>query len=92
MADRNGSKPADVVREAAQQLAQFTGRAPEKVLGLDKDDDGWRITFEVLELSRVPNSSDVLGSYVVTVDRNGDLVGYERRHRYLRAQVDGGGE
>ena len=92
MASRNGAKPADVVREAASQLVQLTGTRPEKVLGLNKDGDGWRVTFEVLELSRVPNSTDLLGAYEVTVDKDGDLIGYERRHRYLRGQPDGGGE
>jgi Gas vesicle synthesis protein GvpO len=92
LADRNGAKPADVVREAANQLTELTGRRPEKVLGFDKDDDGWRVRFELLELGRIPNSTDLLGCYEVRVDEDGDLVGYERRQRYLRGQVDGGGE
>jgi hypothetical protein len=32
-----------------------------------------------------------LGAYVVHLDENGELVGYERTHRYLRGQADGGG-
>jgi hypothetical protein len=83
-------KPADLVREAATQLAQLTGRRPEAVVGLEKDDDGWKVSLEVLELERVPNSTDLLGCYVVHLDADGELVGYERVGRYQRGQAQGG--
>ena len=34
------------------------------------------MTVEVVELERIPNTTDVLGVYEVTVDKNGDLTGY----------------
>jgi hypothetical protein len=86
-----GPRPTELVREAAKQLAELTGRRPDGVLGLERDDGGWTVTLEVTELQRVPNSTDLLGAYVVHLDENGELVGYERTHRYLRGQADGGG-
>jgi len=35
---------------------------------------------------RVPESTDVLASYAVELDDQGDLVAYERMRRYYRAQ------
>jgi hypothetical protein len=67
----------------------LTGRSAESVLGIRKDDDGWMVTVEVVELSRVPNSTDLLGCYVVTLDDNGELVAYERVRRYQRGQAGG---
>jgi hypothetical protein len=88
---RNGRvSPADVARTAVAALAELTGRRPETVLGLRKDDDGWKVTVEMVELSRIPNSTDVLGCYDVTIDRDGELVGYERVRRYQRGQTMGG--
>jgi len=84
--------PAELARNARKQLAELTGRMPESVLGLHKDDDGWKVTVEIVELSRVPNSTDLLGCYVVTLDDDGELVGYERVRRYQRGQAGGGGE
>jgi hypothetical protein len=81
----------EVVKDAAQQLAALTGRRPEKVLGLEQEENGWRVSFEMLELERIPNSTDLLGCYVVEVDDDGDLVSYERRGRYQRGQADGDG-
>ena len=50
---------------------------------------GCKVTVELVELSRVPNSTDVLGCYVVTLDDDGELVGYERVRRYQRSQTGG---
>ena len=87
---RNGSKsPAELARAARQQLAELTGRPPESVLGLRKDDDGWKVTVEVVELGRIPPSTDLLGCYMVTLDDEGELVGYERVRRYQRGQAGG---
>jgi hypothetical protein len=46
------------------------------------------VTVQVVELSRIPNSTDVLGSYAVTLDKEGELVGYRRNRRYHRNQAD----
>ncbi len=81
--------PADMVRTASRMLGELTGRPAESVLGLHKDDDGWKVTVEVVELSRIPRATDVIGCYVVTLDKDGELVSYERRRRYIRAQAGG---
>jgi hypothetical protein len=36
----------------------------------------------------VPETTDVLASYEVEVDRKCQVVGYRRSRRYLRAQVE----
>jgi hypothetical protein len=84
-----GARPAELARAARQHLAQLTGRPPESVLGLRKDDDGWQVTVEVVELSRIPTSTDLLGCYVVMLDDDGELLGYERVRRYQRGQAGG---
>lgn len=82
-------RPAELVRSAARTLAELTGRQPETVLGLRRDDEGWQVTLEVAELYRIPHATDVIGCYAVTVDDHGDLISYERRGRYLRSQTGG---
>ncbi|HEY1523233.1 MAG TPA: gas vesicle protein [Solirubrobacteraceae bacterium] len=81
--------PAELAQTAVRTLTQLTGRQPESVLGLRKEDDGWRILVEVVEMRRVPNSTDLLGCYAVTLDKDGEVVGYERRRRYQRGQTGG---
>ena len=81
--------PAELARTAVRTLAALTGRQPESVLGLRRDDDGWQVLVEVVELQRIPNSTDLLGCYTVSLDKDGEVVGYERRRRYQRGETGG---
>jgi hypothetical protein len=62
------------------------------VTSLERIGDGWRVTFEVLEVERIPSSTDVLATYVVEVDDDAQLLSFERVRRYARAQSDHGGD
>lgn len=77
----------EAVQAAREQFQQLSGRAPESVSGLATTDEGWEVSIDVVELQRVPRTTDVLGTYEVRLDREGRIVGYERRQRYLRSNV-----
>ena len=72
--------------DAARQLQELIGRPIEGVLGMEKDGREWSVAVEVLELERVPNTTDVLGRYEMTVDSKGEVVGVRRTRRYIRAE------
>jgi hypothetical protein len=74
---------------AKEHLEQLTGQPPESVSGVSRTPDGWRVTVEVVELQRVPRSTDLMASYAVEVDGDGELVCYERVSRYYRNQPGG---
>ena len=46
--------------------------------------DGWKVHVEVVEVRRIPDTTDVLALYEVQVDEDGDLMGYRRLRRYAR--------
>lgn len=83
---RSGGEAA---REAARQLRDMTGSEIEAITGLRRTDEGWRVQVDVLELRRVPSTTDVVATYDVDVDADGGLLGYHRRHRFVRGEVDG---
>jgi hypothetical protein len=89
MAESNGRRKdrsvREVVEEAKGQVQELLGRPVEAVLGVERDDDAWNLTVEVLELSRIPNTTDILGKYEVTLDRDGEITGAKRTRRYPRA-------
>ncbi len=87
MADA-GISAREALQQAREQLEEMMGRPVEAVLGMERTDDGWTVTVQVVELRRVPNSTDVLGSYAVNLDQEGDVVGYRRTRRYYRSQAD----
>lgn len=73
---------------ALDELSELVGCPAEGVTGIRKGEDGWVVTVEVLEVGRIPETTDVLASYDVHVDREGDVTEYKRLRRYLRAQVE----
>ena len=77
----------EMVAEAVGQLQELIGRPVESVTGMEKDGSKWTVKVEVLELERVPNTTDVLGIYEVTLDKNGDLIGAQRTRRYYRSEA-----
>ena len=81
---------AELSKAALRMVQELTGYKAEAVTGLEWNDDRWDVTVEVLELSRVPNTTDVIGTYEVQLDESGTLRGYRRSGRHYRGQVDQG--
>jgi hypothetical protein len=75
---------SQVAAQAAQQLLELTGKGVEGVTGLERTDDGWKVHVEVVEVRRIPDTTDILALYEVQVDEDGDLMGYRRVRRYAR--------
>lgn len=87
-APRAESRPTpsatELARSAARDLLELTGKQPEGITGLERTDDGWTVQVEVVEVSRIPNTTDVLAVYEITTDDRGQLQGYRRLRRYAR--------
>jgi hypothetical protein len=86
----SGRKPPSrkqLAEHARRQLAEITGLDPAGVTALERsDEDGWKVTVELVELARIPKAADVLGVYEVTLNRRGALEEYRRVRRYSRGQ------
>src|SRR4051812_19005883 len=48
------------VTSAKAHLAELTGQRCESVSALNPTRDGWRVVVEVLELERIPRTTDIL--------------------------------
>lgn len=81
------SESRDIAERAVEQMQNLMDRKIEAVTGLTKDGDEWTVTLEVLELERVPSTTDVIGKYEVTLDKNGEMTGLERTRRFPRAEA-----
>ena len=75
---------------SAQQLVELTGREVEGVTALERTDDGWMVEVDVLEVRRIPDTTDVLATYELTLDEDGEIDGYRRLRRYVRGTPEDG--
>jgi hypothetical protein len=78
---------AELSEAALTTVQELTGYEPEAITGLEWDGDAWQVTVDVLELSRIPNTTDVLASYVVQLDERGTLRGMRRARRFQRGHA-----
>src|SRR6478609_2246394 len=86
--DNGALTAAELGRAALMTVAELTGYKPEAVTGLEWDGEFWRVTVDALEIPRIPNTADVIGSYAVELDEEGALRGYKRMRRYQRGQAE----
>lgn len=77
----------EVVHGAMKQLGDMTGLAGDNVSNLTKVDGGWHLVVNMIELKRIPPSTDMLASFDVSVDGKGNITNYQRSRRYLRDQI-----
>lgn len=78
----------DLTLAARRTVQDLTGYSPEAVSGFQWDGDAWLVTVDVCELQRVPNTTDVMATYVVQLDDRGGLLGYKRERRFQRGSAE----
>jgi len=77
----------EIAQQAKEQLARLTNLKPNTVSGLSRDEEGWHVTVDLIELKRIPEATDVLATYETLLDDAGNLIRYQRTRRYYRGQV-----
>lgn len=89
-APSNGKKLSlrKIAVSAAAELGELIGQSPERIIGVDKSNDGWQVNVEVTESRRIPNTTDILAVYEVDVDSDGDVIAYRRVNRYVRGRIE----
>jgi len=75
------------VQQARAHLVALTGHDCESVSALQRTHQGWAVQMETVELERIPRTTDIMASYLIELDEQGDLMNYERVGRYYRNQA-----
>ena len=91
--DVEGATPEDaaaIVQRAREQLEELLERRVESVSSFAHTHSGWLVRLEVVEVTRIPESTDVMASYEMELDEDRKLRRYARVHRYYRSQADWG--
>ena len=83
-------RPAELAQQAKRQVAELTGLDCGTVTGLDRNGDAWVVTVDVVELERIPNTMDVIGTFEVKLSEDGEVLGLRRTGRHRRSETDHG--
>src|SRR5690606_7459620 len=83
----SGIDARQAATQAVEYLNEMLGQTPEVISGVERTEDGCTVTGELLELARVPATTDVIGCYEVTLDHSGEPVGFRRVRRYHRGRA-----
>lgn len=81
----------EIVEEARLALRDLHGSDAESVSFVGRNGEGWVVGLEVVEVRRIPDSTDVLATYEVELDGDGGVLRFERTRRYSRSEADRGG-
>jgi hypothetical protein len=89
-ADRDGSSltARQAARAALRQILELTDKQAESITGVERREDGWTVSIEVVEDRRIPSSADILATYETKIDEDGELMSYRRARRYSRGRGD----
>jgi hypothetical protein len=91
--EQMGASTGDVaamIARAKQHVEAVIGSEPESVSGVERSNGNWRVNVEVVQLRRIPESTDILASYAVMLDGDGDLLSVQELRRYRRSQAEDG--
>ncbi len=77
----------DILIEARRLLHEMTGLETGEIIGVSHLDHSWHVRVEVVELTRIPSSADVVAEYEVIMSEDGHLEEFQRRRTRLRGDV-----
>ena len=77
---------SELILKTKEQMGAITGLAPETVSRLDRAEHGWRLGIDMLEHSSIPRTQDLLASFEVTIDEEGNIQCWRRTGRFVRCQ------
>lgn len=78
-----------IIEKAKEELGRFTGLPFSTILGISREEGGWRVGIEMVEKKSIPESQDILAHYEVRLDEKGQLIDFNRVGLRKRADTQG---
>ena len=81
----------EISKRAVEAFESVLKRKAESVVGMSKEAEVWKAVVDVLERRAVPDAQDLLGRYELTLNEEGELLGYKQvliRRRQDRLGID----
>jgi len=76
----------ELIKKAREELSKVTGLELSTTVAAAKEEKGWKVTLEMVEKHSIPDQMDILATYVVILDGEGNVIEFNRVG--LRKRVD----
>lgn len=79
---------SSAARRAARRIERLTDHPVDGVSAVAREEHGWRVDVDVVEVARIPDTTSLIATYQVDLDEDGRLVQYRRVRRFPRCATD----
>lgn len=76
-----------IILKARSDINKLTGLALSSTVKTVKDDKGWHVSVEMVEKRSIPDGMDVLATYDVLFDDEGNLLEFNRKGMRKRMET-----
>lgn len=76
----------ELVNQAREELVKLTGLELSSTVRTVKQDGNWKVSVELVEKRSLPDGMDILATYDVLMDEDGNILEFGRRR--LRKRID----
>jgi hypothetical protein len=78
----------DATEIVLRHIGDLTTKDTLGAVSAEPIEDGWVVGVEIVELPRIPSTSDIIALYEAEVDLAGNLLAYRRIRRYTRGRTE----
>ena len=68
-----------VTEVALDATKKFISKNPETIVDIKEKNNEWSVTVEVLQRKAIPDTQDLLGRYVIRIDKAGEVLGWTQK-------------
>ncbi len=78
---------SEVVKKAQEEFSRLGKTPADGLTGLARTEEGWAVLMEALERKAIPDAMDILGLYELRLDKEGNLLGLDRKKLRKRGET-----
>ncbi|MBI5587658.1 MAG: gas vesicle protein [Deltaproteobacteria bacterium] len=76
-----------LIDKAKNDISKLTGLAASSVVKTTKLDAGWQMAIEMVEKRSIPDGMDILATYEVKLDDQGNILEFNRKGMRKRMET-----
>ncbi len=78
----------EVQKRAVPHITELLGKRPESISSIEKNNEGWSITCDILEKKSIPETYDLLKVFEFMVDKEGRVIRFKQLRKIRRGDLD----